>query len=30
VKSLKTGTEKGFPPLIAELARRLAVRLGLS
>jgi alpha-amylase/alpha-mannosidase (GH57 family) len=30
VKSLKTGTEKGFPPLIAELARRLAVRLGRS
>jgi alpha-amylase/alpha-mannosidase (GH57 family) len=29
-RSLKTGAEKGFPPSIAELARRLEVSLGLS
>jgi hypothetical protein len=30
VRSFKTGAEKGFSPLIAELARRLEVSLGLS
>ena len=30
VRSLKTGADKGFPPLIAELAGRLEVSLGLS